>query len=204
MKDKYYEIDEAFRKRAKNSNLAVISILLVYTLEARFEGINIFGQSFLKFGSPENVEIWLWIFLLFYAFRYIQSYFLLKKENNLLFMDRSKKRSFEKLFYPKTFKKAFVNGVLTDGEFNFYRVAETKNRNTNKKYYFIHGYVIGKSVTRTDFNVPISNFRYWFVRILIFFPSIIYYLITDPDYLTAHLPLTLYIILGGYFLISWC
>jgi hypothetical protein len=199
--EKHYELDEAFRKRARNSNLAVISILLVHTLDIKFDGINLFGQATLKFGSPENVHLWLWIFFGFYTFRFIQSYFTFKKENDILFWDKTYKRKLASFFYPKVFKEAWVDNELTKGKFRFTAVSKGSSKNFDSPY-FIQGPIQTPTRKNTTYSVPVSRFKYWIVRVIIFVPSLIHSLLTNPDFLTAHLPYLMYLTMIIFFVVG--
>lgn len=199
--EKHYDLDDTFRKRARNSNIAVISILLVHTLDIKFDGINLFGQATLKFGSPESVHEWLWLFFGFYTFRFIQAYFTFRKENEILFWDKTYKNNLAKAFYPRKFEEAWVDNELTKGKFRFTEVSKGSSKNFDTPY-FILGPIQTPSYKNTTYSVPVSKFKYWTIRIFIFIPSLILSLITHPDFLTAHLPFLMYLALALFFIFN--
>lgn len=199
--EKHYDLDEAFRKRARNSNLAVISILLVHTLDIKFDGFNLFGQATLKFGAPDNIHVWLWVFFGFYAFRFIQSYFTFRNENDILFWDKTYKKKFAGIFYSKTFKEAWIDNELTTGKFRYTGVSKGSSKNFDTSY-FIQGPIQTPSRKNTTYSIPVSRFKYWMVRVLIFIPSLIHSLLTHPDFLTAHLPFLMYLTMAIFFIIN--
>lgn len=200
-RDKHYELDITFRKRVRNSNLVVISILFVYSLDIKFDGINLFGQATLKIGSPDNIHIWLWIFFAFFAFRFIQSYFNFKKENNILFIGKTNLESLTKMFYPKRFKEAFIDGELTKGNFRYQKIRKGVSTYF-KTPYFIQGPIQTPSRKNTVYEIPVNRSKYFLVRTIVFIPSIFLYLLKDSDFLTAHLPFLSYLVLVIFMILN--
>ena len=198
-----YDLDIATRKRARNSKIAVVSILLVYTLDVKFNGINLAGQTSVQFQSSENMYLWLWIFFVFFAFRFIQSFIHFKKsgDNWLLFEKKTYNENWIKWFYPKTFDEAWIDGKLVKGQFKFRRIGKGNSKNFDS-HYFIQGDIQYKTESgsrkETVYSIPLNEKKYKLLKALIYFPCMVGSMLRNPDYLTVMIPFLGYIILFAF------
>ncbi|SNT27409.1 hypothetical protein SAMN05421640_3102 [Ekhidna lutea] len=189
------------RKKAKNNNIATISVLLYYTLDLDIASVNL-GQAILKIGNPDFIIYWIWFFFGFYTFRFLQAYFSHSKaDKQLLFWEDNILR-WVKIFFPLKYDHAFINNTRNNGEFKRDRIYKgSYEYREHGKMKVTNYYIEAPTPDGThQYYIPLSNWKIKLIQILIFVPWILWTNLSKPDFFTIHLPFVGYLILSLNFI----